>query len=117
MSDTGRKDFSTKAKEAITPESQKSYLDQAKESVTDTVDKVQGKLQPEENKGVGQGVSDAFSKGKDEANSANHKSFSETASEYVDSAKKSLNDAAEYVSSSLHGAKKGAADAASEAKK
>lgn len=117
MSDAGRKDFTTQAKEAITPDSQKTYYDKAKESVTDTVDKVQGKLQPEQNKGVGQGISDAFSKGKDEAKSANQKSLSETAQEYVDSAKKGLNDAAEYVASSLHGAKEGAKNATDNTKK
>ncbi|KAH3676155.1 hypothetical protein WICMUC_002177 [Wickerhamomyces mucosus] len=100
MSDTGRKNLSDKLQEGVTPESQKSTFDKAKESVTDSVDKVQGQLQPEENKSASQGVSDAIQKGHDDASSG--KSFSESAQEYVDAAKKNLNEAAEYVSSSIN---------------
>lgn len=39
MSDAGRKDFSDKASEAIKPDSQKSYAEQAKETITDYLDK------------------------------------------------------------------------------
>ena len=35
MSDTGRKNFTDKASEALKPESEKSYLEQAKETITD----------------------------------------------------------------------------------
>jgi hypothetical protein len=39
MSDAGRKDFSTKTKEHLTPDSSKSTQQKVKESVTDTSDK------------------------------------------------------------------------------
>jgi Heat shock protein 9/12 len=63
MSDAGRKDWSTKAKEEITPDSSKSTLDKTKESVTDGADKVVGETQSDSNKGAGQS---AFDKGKRE---------------------------------------------------
>lgn len=47
MSDSARKDFSTKASEALEPESNKSAFQKAKESVTDTADSVSGKAQGE----------------------------------------------------------------------
>jgi Heat shock protein 9/12 len=63
MSDIGRKDWSTKAKEGITPDSSKSTLDRTKEGVTDTVDKVSGEAQSDSSKGTAQS---AFDKGKRE---------------------------------------------------
>lgn len=114
MSDTGRKDFSDKAAEAIKPDSQKSYAEQGKEFVTDKTDKVAGKLQPEQNKGAGQGVADAFQQGKDDAKADHGKTLSETAGEYIDAAKGKLNDAAEYVSASLNGAKESADNTAND---
>jgi hypothetical protein len=42
MSDTGRKGMTDKISEGVTPDSQKSTLDKAKESVTDAGDKVAG---------------------------------------------------------------------------
>ena len=41
-----RKDFSDKAQEKLTPESQKSPLDKAKEGVTNAGDSVAGAVQP-----------------------------------------------------------------------
>jgi hypothetical protein len=40
MSDAGRKDFSTKAKEHMTPDSTKSTQEKIKEAGTDTSDKI-----------------------------------------------------------------------------
>ncbi|QLL31771.1 hypothetical protein HG536_0B06390 [Torulaspora globosa] len=100
MSDAGRKDFSEKLSEKAKPESQKSYMEQGKEKVTDAADRVAGAIQPEENKGVAQGVHDAAKEGKDEAKG---ESFEETAGQYVEAAKKKLEEAVEYVSSSVHG--------------
>ncbi|KJF60117.1 heat shock protein [Coccidioides immitis RS] len=60
MSDPGRKDFSTKAKEEITPESTKSTQEKIKEAATDTKDRIARGLQPDENKGSAQ---EAFDKG------------------------------------------------------
>ncbi|CAI7607162.1 unnamed protein product [Penicillium pancosmium] len=59
MSDTGRKDFSTKAKEEITPDSTKSTQDKVKETVTDTTDRVARGFQTDDSKG---GAQEAFDK-------------------------------------------------------
>lgn len=105
MSDTGRKDFSERAKESLKPESEKGYMEKGKEYVTDAADKVAGAVQPEKDKGVLQGATDAADKGEDRAKvqNAGQESYSEQAKEYLDSAKMKLNDAVEYVSNSLHG--------------
>ncbi|CEN59608.1 Putative Chaperone/heat shock protein [Source:UniProtKB/TrEMBL;Acc:O13341] [Aspergillus calidoustus] len=60
MSDTGRKDFSTKAKEEFTPDSTKSTQDKVKEGFTDTTDRVTRGLQPDDQKSTTQ---QAFDKG------------------------------------------------------
>ncbi|GFF23759.1 heat shock protein hsp9 [Aspergillus udagawae] len=59
MSDAGRKDFSTKAKEEITPDSTKSTQQKVKESVTDTGDRVARGLQTDGSKS---GPQEAFDK-------------------------------------------------------
>ncbi|CAI7617282.1 chaperone/heat shock protein Hsp12 [Penicillium manginii] len=59
MSDTGRKDFSTKAKEEITPDSTKSTQDKVKETVTDTTDRVARGFQTDDSKG---GAQETFDK-------------------------------------------------------
>jgi len=63
MSDSARKDFGTKAKEGMTPDSSKSTVDKAKESITDTMDRVAGEAQPDSQKSTSQS---AFDKGKRE---------------------------------------------------
>lgn len=63
MSDAGRKDWSQKAKEEITPDSSKSTLDRTKENVTDGRDRLAGEIQSDANKGTAQA---AFDKGKRE---------------------------------------------------
>ncbi|KAB8071142.1 heat shock protein 9/12-domain-containing protein [Aspergillus leporis] len=50
MSDTGRKDFTTKAKEELMPDSAKSSQDKAKESFTDTTDRFARGTQPDDAK-------------------------------------------------------------------
>lgn len=105
MSDTGRKDFSEKAKETLKPESEKGYIEKGKEYITSAADKVTGAVQPESEKGVLQGAFDAASKGKDkaEAQKAGTESYGEQAKEYLGSAKTKLNEAVEYMSHTLHG--------------
>ncbi|GAO47807.1 hypothetical protein G7K_2005-t1 [Saitoella complicata NRRL Y-17804] len=66
-SDTGRKSWTTEAKEELTPESQKSYLDKAKEGVTDTADKLAGGLQTDDSKSAGQATFDKLRREKDSA--------------------------------------------------
>ncbi|KAJ5714490.1 chaperone/heat shock protein Hsp12 [Penicillium malachiteum] len=59
MSDTGRKDFTTKAKEELTPDATKSTQDKVKETVTDTGDRLARGLQTDDSKG---GTQEAFDK-------------------------------------------------------
>ncbi|KAJ5631031.1 heat shock protein hsp9 [Penicillium longicatenatum] len=68
MSDTGRKDFTTKAKEEITPDSTKSTQDKVKETVTDTGDRVARGLQPDDNKSGGQEAFDKTQRAHDDGN-------------------------------------------------
>jgi Heat shock protein 9/12 len=63
MSDQGRKDWSTKAKEEITPDSSKSTYDKTKENITDLTDKAAGETQSDSSKSAGQSI---FDKGKRE---------------------------------------------------
>ncbi|RAH46070.1 heat shock 9/12 family protein [Aspergillus aculeatinus CBS 121060] len=59
MSDAGRKDFSTKAKEEITPDSTKSTQDKVKETFTDTTDRLARGTQSDQSKSTTQ---EAFDK-------------------------------------------------------
>ncbi|CAH00499.1 lipid-binding protein HSP12 [Kluyveromyces lactis] len=104
MSDSARKNFGDKVSESVKPDSQKGYLEKGKEVVTDQADKLAGKVQPQENKGLGQTVHDSAQEGKDDATG---KSFGETAQEYVDEAKNKLGEAAEYISKQVHGGEEG----------
>lgn len=85
MSDFGRKDFSQSAKEAITPDSQKSTLEKAKESVTDTADRLAGKADNSNKSGL-QGAFDSAREGKDHAaqtNAAGERSILDKAKDAV----------------------------------
>ncbi|OCK81329.1 putative chaperone/heat shock protein Hsp12 [Lepidopterella palustris CBS 459.81] len=66
MSDAGRKDWSDKMKEGITPDSSKSSQQKVKEAVTDTGDKIARGVQPDHDKSTGQEISDKFGRSKDE---------------------------------------------------
>lgn len=100
MSDAGRKNFSDKINESLTPESEKSTWDKGKEFVTDKTDKMAGKLQTEDSKGLGQGIHDSAQQGADDASG---ETWADTGREYMDAAKHKLNDAVEYVSKTVHG--------------
>ncbi|KAL3479512.1 heat shock protein 9/12-domain-containing protein [Aspergillus californicus] len=65
MSDVGRKDFYTKAKEEITPDASKSTQDKVMESFTDTTDRVSREMQPDSQKGAGQQAFDKAQRTKD----------------------------------------------------
>ncbi|CAD1809477.1 Heat shock protein 9/12 family protein [Candida parapsilosis] len=118
MSDAGRKNFSDKLSESLTPESEKSTLEKGKEAVTDKVDDFAGKTVPDNQKSFGQTVADDAKKGSDDAKAAVEKekaaadqqgqSLAETAQEYVEEAKKQISNAAEYVSGVVSGATEGA---------
>ncbi|EFQ97368.1 hypothetical protein MGYG_00407 [Nannizzia gypsea CBS 118893] len=58
MADAGRKDFSTKAKEELTPDSTKSQQDKIGEAFTDTKDRIARGLQPDDQKGTAQQMFD-----------------------------------------------------------
>ncbi|KKZ66213.1 hypothetical protein EMCG_08101 [[Emmonsia] crescens] len=59
MADAGRKDFTTKAKEGIIPDSTKSTQEKMKEAATDTKDRLARGIQPDSQKSTGQ---EAFDK-------------------------------------------------------
>lgn len=59
MSDTGRKDISSKISSAVKPDSQKTTPELAKDKVTDTVDNVVGDSSRSGDKGFLQQASDA----------------------------------------------------------
>lgn len=61
MADSGRKNFTDKVADNLTPDSQKSTWDKTKEGASDAYDDVAGKAQPEEDKGVFQKISDTLS--------------------------------------------------------
>ncbi|KAE9981987.1 hypothetical protein BLS_006739 [Venturia inaequalis] len=64
-SDLGRKDFSTKAKESMTPDSTKSTGTKIAESVTGAGDKV-ARAGPDSEKSTGQSLGDKVGRSKDE---------------------------------------------------
>lgn len=90
MSDLGRKDFTDKVSESVKPNSEKSYVEKAKESVTDGADKLGKHAQPQSEKSYAQQAGDALT-----GNSGSHsgKTLGETAGEYVESAKNYVSDA------------------------
>lgn len=61
MADQGRKNFSDKISETMTPDSHKSTWDKTSEGASNTYDKAASNLQPEEDKGVFQKISDSLS--------------------------------------------------------
>ncbi|CCX30901.1 heat shock protein 9/12-domain-containing protein [Pyronema domesticum] len=50
MSDSLRKPFSDRVSEKMTPDSSKSTIDKAKESITTTADRAVGEMQPDSSK-------------------------------------------------------------------
>ncbi|KAL9108402.1 MAG: hypothetical protein Q9227_006863 [Pyrenula ochraceoflavens] len=66
MSDAGRKDFSTKAKEEMTPDSTKSTQQKVKEAVTDTTDRAARGGQADSDKSAGQAAFDKTQRSSDE---------------------------------------------------
>ncbi|ODV95701.1 hypothetical protein PACTADRAFT_34252 [Pachysolen tannophilus NRRL Y-2460] len=106
MSDTGRKNLSDKVTESVKPDSEKTYVEKAKEKATDAYDTIAKEVQPDNNKSFGQTVGDAVESGKSKA--SGDASLTDTAQEYLNSAKGKLGEAVEYLSGSAAGAKEGA---------
>ncbi|KAH7122298.1 chaperone/heat shock protein-like protein Hsp12 [Dendryphion nanum] len=98
MSDLGRKSLGDQAQEKITPDSQKSTLDQAKEGVTGAYDRAAGSVQPSDNKSATQKLGDSTRSGSDEASNQGQGILAQ--------AQDSLNSAAQSVSDTLGGQKK-----------
>ncbi|PNS21246.1 hypothetical protein CAC42_1025 [Sphaceloma murrayae] len=65
MSEAGRKDFSDKVGEKMTPDSSKSTTDKIKEGVTDTTDKAARGVQPDSSKSNTQETADKLGRSKD----------------------------------------------------
>merc|ERR1711974_368074 len=61
MSDAFRQSTTDKATSALKPDSQKSGLEQAGDSIKNTADNVAGSVQPSGEKGMGQKATDAVS--------------------------------------------------------
>ncbi|EEQ30431.1 hypothetical protein McanMca71_002319 [Microsporum canis] len=68
MSDAGRKDFLTKAKEELIPDSTKSQQDKIGEAYTDTKDRIARGLQPDDQKGTAQQIFDKGQRAHDNNN-------------------------------------------------
>ncbi|RUP19180.1 putative heat shock protein Awh11/Hsp9 [Jimgerdemannia flammicorona] len=58
MSDYNRKDFTEQAKEKITPDTQKSYTQQASEQISGATDRLKSAITPETQKSTGQSAFD-----------------------------------------------------------
>lgn len=103
MSDAGRKNVTTKVTEAVKPESEKSYLEQGKESVTNAADSVAKNVTPDSEKSFLQRTGDSLSN--------EGETLTETAAHYVEAAKEQVANAAQYVSNVVTGAVEGGEDA------
>ncbi|VEU20497.1 DEKNAAC101286 [Brettanomyces naardenensis] len=116
MSDPGRKNLSDKFAETVTPDSQKSSVQKAKETVTGEVDKVASSITPDSQKSFTQAVSDKAQSGSDKVQNTVHQDrqgFKEAAEEYLEAGKKRVDEAAEYISGVVGGAKKGGEESSS----
>ncbi|KAL3422343.1 hypothetical protein PVAG01_06499 [Phlyctema vagabunda] len=100
MSDNLRKGLGEQTKEKVTPDSQKSYTQQASENITGAADKVAGAAQPEGDKSVTQKAGDATRGNADSAQN-NGKGYVEsakdTAANLANAASDTLNNAAESL--------------------
>ena len=98
MSDFGRKGLGDQVQEKVTPDSQKSTLDQAKEGASGVYDRAAGAVQPEGNKSATQKLGDTTRSGHDDA--------SQQGKGFVQSAQDTFNSAAQTVQDTLSGNKK-----------
>jgi hypothetical protein len=86
-----RKDLGDQAKEKITPDSQKSTLDQAKEQASGLYDRAAGSVQPSDQKSGTQKVGDSLRSGTDDASNQS-KGFVQSAQDTASSAAQSVGD-------------------------
>ncbi|KGB76603.1 hypothetical protein CNBG_2441 [Cryptococcus deuterogattii R265] len=66
MSDTGRQSLTDKAGAALKPDSEKSYLEQAKDTISGKTDSAASTAQPQSQKSYTQEIGDAFSGNKND---------------------------------------------------
>ncbi|KAL0247024.1 hypothetical protein I308_104057 [Cryptococcus tetragattii IND107] len=66
MSDTGRQSLTDKAGAALKPDSEKSYLEQAKDTIGGKTDSAASTAQPQSQKSYTQEIGDAFSGNKND---------------------------------------------------
>lgn len=120
MSDLGRKNVSDKITESVKPDSEKSTLEQTKDTVTSKVDELAAKGTPEDQKSFSQSISDSVQQGhKDAKKQVGHDetTLADTVSQYVDAGKEQLANATQYVSGVVTGATEGAKEASDSTKK
>merc|ERR1712013_107976 len=98
MSDALRQSTTDKAASAMKPDSQKSATEKAGDSVKSTADNVAGSVQPSGEKGVGQKASDAVSGSNNDA--------SKQGQGVLDSASRTLGNAAQSAQDALGMGKK-----------
>ncbi|EIW68608.1 hypothetical protein TREMEDRAFT_57155 [Tremella mesenterica DSM 1558] len=60
MSDAGRQDFTDKIGDAVKPNSEKTYLEQAQDTIKGALDSVASAVQPQKEKSTTQKVGDAL---------------------------------------------------------
>ncbi|WVQ83715.1 hypothetical protein IAT38_005859 [Cryptococcus sp. DSM 104549] len=61
MSDNARQSFTDKAGAALKPDSEKTYVEQAKDTITGKADSAASSAQPQSQKSTTQEIGDAFS--------------------------------------------------------
>jgi len=101
MSDIGRKGLGEQVQEKVTPDSQKSYTENASENISGTYDKAASALQPDSEKSTTQKMGDNTRSGADSAQNDGKgivQSAQETASSVAGAAADNLKAASDYVS-------------------
>ncbi|KAK8250546.1 heat shock protein 9/12-domain-containing protein [Phyllosticta capitalensis] len=91
MSDAGRKSVTDQVTEKVTPDSSKSTLDKAKETLTGTYDRAADAVQPNDSKSTSQQAADKVRGGSDDASDAS-KGYVQTAQETVGGLAQSVAD-------------------------
>merc|ERR1711981_179600 len=116
MSDNARKPLTDRVGETITPDSQKSYADKAKETTTGTADNIAGMVRPGDNKSTSQKLSDEASSktgtAQDTASNLTQKASS-TAGSTTESVQTRASDLGQKASENTGAAQKNLKDTAS----
>ncbi|KAK2765111.1 hypothetical protein FQN54_008810 [Arachnomyces sp. PD_36] len=92
MSDTGRKNISEQVGQKVTPDSQKSMMQEAQERASGKMDEVKSSMQPGDSKSTSQKLSDTAGSG-GEGTQEHGKGLMESAQEAATSAKDAVSKA------------------------